>query len=146
MGKISLRMFGDIDFHQVPVPFIIPYLLAITADGQEAFQRAAAVIRDGAGVEEVLEAAEIVHERGYTLYDDFLHGAGQLPPILRTHRTSRGTPPNFRFRENMCLVIQPNVVTEDARMGVQFGEMFRVTKTGLEPLHSYPRELIVCRG
>ncbi len=46
------------------------------------------------------------------------------PPILRTRRTQRGVPPGFRFRENMCLVIQPNVVTEDARMGAQFGEMF----------------------
>ncbi len=113
---------------------------------EEAFQRAAAAIRDGSGGEGGLDAAEGGHERGFPPYDDFLHGAGQLPPILRSRGTSRGVPPNFRFRENMCLVIQPNVVTEDARMGVQFGEMFRVTRTGLEPLHSYPRELIVCGG
>jgi Xaa-Pro dipeptidase len=112
----------------------------------EAFERVAAVIKDGTGIDEVLDAAEIVHERGYTIYDDFLHGANQLPPILRTRRTYRGAPSDFRFRENMCLVIQPNVVTEDARMGVQFGEMFRVTKTGLEPLHTCPRQLFVCRG
>jgi Xaa-Pro aminopeptidase len=110
----------------------------------EAFERVAAVIRDGCGIEPVLQAAEIVHERGYTIYDDFLHGANQLPPILRTRKTNRGTPPNFRFLKDMCLVIQPNVVTEDARIGVQFGEMFRVTETGLEPLHNYPRKLIVC--
>jgi Xaa-Pro dipeptidase len=113
---------------------------------QEAFERVAAVIRDGTEVEEVIEAAGVVHERGYTIYDDFLHGANQLPPIVRTRQTSRGTPPSFRFREDMCLVIQPNVVTEDGRMGVQFGEMLRVTKSGLEPLHSYPRQLIVCQS
>jgi Xaa-Pro dipeptidase len=111
-----------------------------------AFERVAAVIKDGSGVEEVLDAAEIVHERGYTVYDDFLHGANQLPPILRTRKTSRGTPPNFRFRENMCLVIQPNVVTDDGLMGVQFGEMMRVTKTGLEPMHTCPRQLFVCQN
>lgn len=110
----------------------------------EAFESVAAVVKDGADVEPVLDAAEVVHKRGYTIYDDFLHGANQLPPILRTRTTSRGTPPSFRFRKDMCLVIQPNVVTEDARMGVQFGEMFRVTQSGLEPLHDYPRKLIVC--
>lgn len=110
----------------------------------EAFERVAAVIKEGTEVEPVLDAAEAVHARGYTIYDDFLHGANQLPPILRTRKTSRGAPANFRFRKDMCLVIQPNVVTEDARRGVQFGEMFRVTESGLEPLHNYPRKLIVC--
>lgn len=112
----------------------------------EAFERVAAVIQDGSGVDAVLDAAEVVHERGFTIYDDFLHGANQLPPILRTRKTFRGVPPNFQFRENMCLVIQPNVVTEDALRGVQFGEMMRVTKTGLEPMHDCPRQLFVCRG
>ena len=110
---------------------------------QEAFDRVAAVIKEGTTIEEVLDAADVVTERGYTIYDDFLHGAGQLPPILRTRATSRGYPEGFQFRENMCLVIQPNVVTKEAMMGVQFGEMFRVTKTGLEPLHSCPRQLFV---
>ncbi|MBI2361149.1 MAG: aminopeptidase P family protein [Deltaproteobacteria bacterium] len=123
-----------------------PEYQKIHAAAVEAFERVAAVVRDGADAEGVLDAAEVVHARGYTIYDDFLHGANQLPPILRTRKTSRGAPPNFRFRKGMCLVIQPNVVTEDGRTGVQFGEMFHVTEGGLEPLHSYPRELIVCRG
>ncbi|MDP6560201.1 MAG: Xaa-Pro peptidase family protein [Candidatus Binatia bacterium] len=111
----------------------------------EAFDRVADVIKDGTDIDQVLDAAEVVHERGYTIYDDFLHGAGQLPPILRTRKTYRGTPQGFRFQEDMCLVIQPNVITEDAMRGVQFGEMFQVTKAGLNPFHDYPRELIVCQ-
>ncbi|MBI2089026.1 MAG: aminopeptidase P family protein [Deltaproteobacteria bacterium] len=122
-----------------------PEYQKIHAAAVEAFERVAAVIKEGTDVEPVLDAAEVVHARGYTIYDDFLHGANQLPPILRTRKTSRGAPANFRFRKDMCLVIQPNVVTEDARRGVQFGEMFRVTESGLEPLHNYPRKLIVCR-
>lgn len=112
----------------------------------EAFDRIAGVIKAGAGTEEVLEAADVVHERGFTVYDDVVHGASQLPPILRTRKTSRGTPPNFRFETDMCLVIQPNVVTEDALRGVQFGEMMRVTDSGLVKMHNCPRELIVCRN
>ncbi len=112
----------------------------------EAFDRIAGVIRAGAGVEPVLEAADVVHERGFTVYDDVVHGASQLPPILRTSKTSRGAPSGFRFETNMCLVIQPNVVTEDGLRGVQFGEMMRVTDAGLENMHDCPRELIVCRN
>lgn len=110
----------------------------------EAFHRIEQVIRTGAGPEEALAAADVVHERGFTVYDDVVHGANQLPPILRTRKTSRGVPADFRFRTDMCLVIQPNVVTEDGSRGVQFGEMLRVTDTGLERLHDCPRELIVC--
>jgi Xaa-Pro aminopeptidase len=112
----------------------------------EAFERVAAVIRPGTTIDEVMAAADVVHERGYTVYDDFLHGANQLPPIVRTHQTFRGAPEGFRFEENMCLVIQPNVVSPDGLRGVQFGEMLRVTRDGLERLHDYPRELIVCQG
>ncbi len=120
-----------------------PEYQRLHAVAEEAFERVAAVIKDGTTVDEVLDAAEVVHERGYTIYDDFLHGAGQLPPIVRTRQSFRGAPPGFRFRTDMCLVLQPNVVTADALMGVQFGEMLRVTATGLEPLHDYPRRLIV---
>ncbi len=112
----------------------------------EAFDRIAGVIKAGAGTEEVLKAADVVHERGFTVYDDVVHGASQLPPILRTSTTSRGAPPDFRFETDMCLVIQPNVVTEDGLRGVQFGEMMRVTDSGLENMHDCPRELIVCRN
>ncbi len=112
----------------------------------EAFERIAGVIKAGAGTEDVLKAADVVHERGFTVYDDVVHGASQLPPILRTSKTSRGAPPDFRFETDMCLVIQPNVVTEDGLRGVQFGEMMRVTDDGLEKMHDSPRELIVCRN
>ena len=104
----------------------------------EAFDRIAGVIMAGAGTAEALEAADVVHERGFTVYDDVVHGASQLPPILRTSKTSRGAPPDFRFETDMCLVIQPNVVTEDGLRGVQFGEMMRVTDTGLEKMHDWP--------
>ena len=112
----------------------------------EAFHRAEAALRPGATVEDILDAAEVVHERGYAIYDDFMHGEGQLPPIVRTRQTHRGEPTDFSFRENMCYVIQPNVVSEDATRGVQFGEMVRITAEGVERLHAYPRELIVCRN
>lgn len=44
----------------------------------------------------------------------------------------------------MTVVIQPNVITEDERMGVQVGELVRVTRTGVESLHRYPLRFIQC--
>lgn len=110
----------------------------------ETFERVEGILRDGATVEEVLDAAELIQQRGFTVYDDFLHGLNQLPPILRTRQTSRGIPKNFLFKEDMVVVIQPNVVTADAQCGLQFGEALRITKTGVERLHHYPRQLIIC--
>lgn len=104
----------------------------------ETFDRVCAVLRDGATSEDVLDAAEVVHDRGLTIYDDLLHGTDQLPPILKTRRTTHTPVAPFTFREDMVVVVQPNVIREDGRAGLQVGETVRITKTGVERLHAYP--------
>jgi Xaa-Pro dipeptidase len=111
----------------------------------EAYERVREAIREGATAEDVVAAAEVIHRRGYTIYDDLLHGANQLPPILRTRATTHGPPTPFTFRENMVVVIQPNVIANDERIGLQVGETLRVTRTGTERLHDYPMQFVVCR-
>src|SRR5712692_7609788 len=112
----------------------------------EAFKRVAGVIRDGATVDEALEAAEYIHAAGFTICDDLVHGfgGGYLSPVLRTRRTSARPPQPFTFRENMTVVIQPNVITADERMGVQVGELVRVTHGGVESMHRSPMRFIEC--
>jgi Xaa-Pro dipeptidase len=112
----------------------------------EAFKRIADVVRDGATSDEVLDAGEYIHSCGFTIYDDLVHGfgGGYLPPILRTRRTSARPPQPFTFKEKMTIVIQPNVITEDERMGVQVGELLQVTRSGVESLHRYPMRFILC--
>jgi Xaa-Pro dipeptidase len=112
----------------------------------EVYRRISSVICDGATIDAVLDAGEYIHAAGFTIYDDLLHGfgGGYLPPILRTRRTSAKPPQPFVFRENMTVVIQPNVITEDERMGVQVGELVRVTRGGVESLHRYPMRFIRC--
>ncbi|HLX57079.1 MAG TPA: M24 family metallopeptidase, partial [Ktedonobacteraceae bacterium] len=112
----------------------------------ETFSRIASVIRAGATSDEVLDAAEYIHSSGFTICDDLVHGfgGGYLSPILRTRRTSALQPQPFTFRENMLVVIQPNVITEDERMGVQVGELVRVTRDGVESLHRYPMRFVRC--
>ena len=112
----------------------------------ETYNRIASVLRDGATTEEVLNAAEYIHQAGFTICDDLLHGfgGGYLAPVLRTRRTSASPQQPFTFRENMTVVIQPNVITKDERMGVQVGQLVRITGTGIESLHDYPMRFVHC--
>jgi Xaa-Pro aminopeptidase len=142
-------------FHGYPGQILRPFAIGTPPTPQyqhmydvavEAFHRIASVIRPGATTEDVLDAAEYIHTAGYSIYDDLLHGfgGGYLPPILRTRRTGAPPPAPFTFEENMTLVIQPNVITEDERMGVQVGELVRVTRDGVESLHRYPLSFVLC--
>jgi Xaa-Pro aminopeptidase len=110
------------------------------------YDRACEAIHPGASSEAILDIAETIHDAGFTIYDDLVHCAvgGVYAPFLRTRRTTRGTPHRFTFEEDMVIVVQPNVVTQDHRMGVQVGEMLRVTATGVETFHSVPREILRC--
>jgi Xaa-Pro aminopeptidase len=112
----------------------------------EVFERIRGVLRDGATVAHVLDAAEVVHERGLTIYDDLLHGTDQLAPVIQTRRTARHPQPeSFVFRENMVVVVQPNVVTDGTgTSGLQVGETVRITKDGAERLHAYPMRFVRC--
>ena len=111
-----------------------------------AFETLARVIKDGATTTEAEEAAEIIHRHGYTILDDLVHGVNQYPPIFQTKTTKRHDSKEITFRENMVIVIQPNVMTPDQRMGLQFGETLRVTKNGCETLNGYPRQWVICNG
>jgi hypothetical protein len=42
----------------------------------------------------------------------------------------------------MMLVVQPNVVTLDGRLGVQTGELVVITERGAERLHALPTGLL----
>ncbi len=112
----------------------------------EAYHRCMRCLKAGATSEDVLDAAEVIAERGYTINDGFLHGfgIGLLPPSIGTRQAKRGIPrPPFRFEENMCVVVQPNVVTHDERAGVQLGNLVRITRDGAECLHKLPLQYFV---
>ena len=104
------------------------------------------MIKDGATVSQAEEAAEIIHRRGYSTYDDLVHGVSQYPPIFQTKTRKRHESRDLTFRENMVIVIQPNLITYDEKMGLQFGETVLVTKNGCESLNQYPRQWVVCKG
>jgi Xaa-Pro aminopeptidase len=105
-----------------------------------AFQSITNAIRPGALPQSLIDASGIIEESGFTTYDDLVHGygGGYLPPIIGSKSRPTGQMPTFPLEENMCLVVQPNVITRDLRAGVQFGELVRVTATGFESLHRTP--------
>jgi len=92
-----------------------------------------------------VDAVQFIEDEGFSIYDDLLHGygGGYLPPVLRTRATAHGPIPDYTFQENMTVVVQPNVITRDERAGVQLGHLMRVTSSGCESMHAYPREFKV---
>jgi Xaa-Pro aminopeptidase len=106
-----------------------------------AFAAVAAVLKDGAMPQQVIDAAGVIEDAGFTIIDDLLHGygGGYLPPILGSKSRPSAHVPDEPFRAGMIVVIQPNVVTTDGKAGVQTGEMVLITKTGIEPFHAVPR-------
>jgi Xaa-Pro aminopeptidase len=109
-----------------------------------AFDAVAAVLKDGAMPQQVIDAAGIIEAAGFTIIDDLLHGygGGYLPPILGSRSRPSAHVPHEPFRAGMIVVIQPNVVTPDGNAGVQTGEMVLIAKTGVEPFHAVPRGFV----
>ncbi len=111
------------------------------AAADAAFNAVAAVLKDGAMPRQVIEAASVIEQAGFTIIDDVLHGygGGYLPPVLGSNSRPSAHVPDQPFRAGMVVVIQPNVVTPDHKAGVQTGEMVLITATGIAPFHAVPR-------
>lgn len=114
------------------------------AVAEEAYAAVSGVIRGGGSSEDALEAAEVIERSGFTIVDDLLHmgGGGVYAPYLRTREAAHGPQPRFDFEAGMAVVVQPNVVSDDHRSGVQTGELLLVTGTGVDMLHRAPRGLL----
>jgi Xaa-Pro aminopeptidase len=95
-------------------------------------------------MEEIVAAAAVIEDRGFTACDDLVHGfgGGYLPPIVGARSRPAGPLPRMTLEENMTVVVQPNVITRDQKAGVQVGELLRVTRDGYERLHTAPRGLL----
>src|SRR6201988_1658663 len=107
-----------------------PLYRELHAVADAAFDATAAVLRDGALPAQVIDAARVIEEAGFTTIDDLLHGygGGYLPPILGSASRPAGPVPDEPFRAGMMVGIPPNVVTRDGKAGVQTGEMVLITE------------------
>jgi len=111
----------------------------------EAYTRIVDVLRPGATVGEVLDAAEVITGSGFDIWDDLVHGFGgaYLPPIVRT-RANRGAthPDDFAYPDGTLLVVQPNVI--DGPAGVQVGNSLQITPVGAVSTQHEPTTMIRC--
>ena len=107
----------------------------------QAFEAISALLVPGTHARDLVEAGRVIEDHGYTTYDDLVHGygGGYLTPVLGSLSRPNDVVPDVVLRENMMLVVQPNVVTPDHRAGVQTGECLVVTSNGPRRLHGAPR-------
>jgi len=117
-----------------------------------AYDRVASALVPGAYEADAIRAASVIGERGYAIYDDLIHGYGVdiAPPLIdrscvRYWPWDENNPPprGRRFDRNMTIVIQPNPITPDERMGLQLGALTVITENGAESLHKVPFEPVV---
>ena len=118
-----------------------PLLEKLHQTAEAAFDAVTAVVRQGTTMAEVVDAAGVIEDAGFTIYDDLMHGfgGGYFPPILGSRSRPAGPLPEMMLEENMTVVVQPNVISPKDGAGVQVGELIRVTRTGFERLHGAPR-------
>ena len=112
----------------------------------EVYDAIVDVLRPGAAEADVIRAAEPIREAGHAIYDDLVHGYGVdiMPPVV--DRDQLGHPPpggGARFERGMTVVVQPNPITPDERMGLQLGALTVVLDEGAESLHEVALEPLV---
>ena len=110
---------------------------------ERTFDAVTGVLRHGATPAEVIEAASVIEDAGFSIWDDLVHGygGGYFPPILGSKSRMNAPLPDMVFEEGMFCVVQPNVITPDSKAGVQTGEMVMITRDGIERFHDVPRGL-----
>jgi Xaa-Pro aminopeptidase len=107
----------------------------------EAYTRILKALKPGATHVEIKKAASIIQDEGFTTFDATLHGWGLLiePPRLDIDAVMIRRPVNeFVVQERMLLVIQPNVVTQDGKRGLQVGNLVEIRQTGGRALQKFP--------
>jgi Xaa-Pro dipeptidase len=121
-----------------------PLFVALHEAADAAFDAILARLRAGATAQDVVDAAGVIEDAGFTTRDDLLHGfvGGYLPPVLGSPSRALEPVPGFAFEAGMTVVVQPNVVTRDERAGVQTGELVLIADDGVRRLHRLPRGML----
>jgi Xaa-Pro dipeptidase len=110
----------------------IPLVQQMHDVAEAAFTAISSLLRPGGHAEELVDAAGVNEDAGFTTVDDLMHGfgGGYLPPVLGSRSRSIRPTPDMTLESGMTLVVQPNVATADGRLGVQTGELLLVTEDG----------------
>jgi Xaa-Pro aminopeptidase len=115
-----------------------------------AYDRITRGMTPGSTEGDAIRNASVIGERGYAIYDDLIHGYGTDygPPLVdrscvRYWNGGGDPPPGRTIESGMTIVVQPNPITPDERMGLQLGSLTVVTESGAETLHTLPFEPLI---
>ncbi len=123
--------------------------------GEQAYGRICEALYPNATEADVIKAASVIGEAGYRIYDDLIHGFGVdiQPPLVDQSCcaywpwvASHPAPVGRSIEKDMAIVVQPNPVTPDERMGLQVGGLTRVTESGAVSLQAFPMKFVVAKG
>ena len=117
---------------------------------RDAYDAIARGMTPGSTEGDVVRNASVIGERGYAIYDDLIHGYGTDygPPLVdrscvRYWNGGVEIPAGRTIEEGMTIVVQPNPITRDERMGVQVGALTVVRRDGAESLHGLPWQPLI---
>jgi Xaa-Pro aminopeptidase len=124
--------------------------LAMFDAARDAYDSITRGMTPGSTEGDVVRNGGVLGERGYAIYDDLIHGYGTDygPPLVDRscvqYWHDGGEPPAGRtIEEGMTIVVQPNPITPDERMGLQLGALTVVTPNGAESLHGLPWQPLI---
>lgn len=106
-----------------------------------AYQGLVTTVKDGATARDAVAVGEEwIVQRGYSICDSLVHGCGLTlhPPYVEPDNLDTQEIEQFRFQTGMTIVMQPNPITRDGRMGIQLGAACLVGPNGAESLHAIP--------
>lgn len=118
-----------------------PLFRRLHGTAEAAFDAVTGVMRHGTTMQQIIDAAGVIEDAGFTVYDDLVHGfgGGYFPPVLGSRSRPAGPLPHMTLQAGMTCVVQPNVITPDQKAGVQVGELVLVTERGVERMHRAER-------
>jgi Xaa-Pro dipeptidase len=117
---------------------------------KDAYELVARGMTPGSTEGDAIRNASVIGAAGYAIYDDLIHGYGTdiSPPFVdrscvQYWENGSEPPPGRTIRRDTAIVIQPNPITPDERMGLQLGALTVVTDAGAESLHAVPFEPLI---
>ena len=117
---------------------------------KDAYERVARGMTPGSTEGDAIRNAAVIVAAGYAIYDDLIHGYGTdiSPPFVdrscvQYWRNGNEPPAGRTIERSTTIVIQPNPITPDERMGLQLGALTVVTDSGADSLHGVPFEPLI---
>jgi Xaa-Pro aminopeptidase len=144
MSEISAGYWGYCG--QIQRPFAVataptPEYQRLYDLAEECYQRVFATLKVGATDADIRAAARFIEKTGCRTRDVLVHGWGVTiePPRadLAVATIKRELLP-FTVRPGMLFVIQPHIVSEDGKRGVQVGNLVACEETGTRSLQKAP--------